>query len=101
MLSNEFIEEMKTKLLEAKSHLEAELSGIHEHTEVGDDLDENATELQMDEVSQNLSESVTSDLEKINIALQKIANGTYGTDIDGNEIGQDRLRAIPWADKAI
>lgn len=101
MLSNEFIEEMKAKLLEEKSHLEAELSGIHEHTEVGDDLDENATELQMDEVNQNLSESVSSDLEKINVALQKIANGTYGTDSDGNEIGEDRLRAIPWADKAI
>lgn len=101
MLSKEFIEEMRTKLLEEKSHLEAELGGIHEHTEVGDDLDENATELQMDEVSQNLSESVNSDLQKINVALQKIDQGTYGTDDEGNEIGEDRLRAIPWADKAI
>lgn len=101
MLSNEFIEEMKSKLLEEKSRLESELGGIKEHTEVGDDLDENATEIQMDEVNQNLSESMNNDLTKINNALQKIEQGTYGTDEDGNEIGEDRLRAIPWADKAI
>lgn len=101
MLSQEFIDEMKAKLLEEKSQLEADLNTIPEHTEVGDDLDENATEIQMDEVSQNLSESASSNLEKINIALQKIEQGTYGIDSDGNEIAEERLRAIPWADKAI
>jgi len=55
----------------------------------------------MDEVNQNLTSRMNDDLEKIEKALQKIENGTYGTDDDGNEIGEDRLRAIPWADKAI
>jgi RNA polymerase-binding transcription factor DksA len=41
------------------------------------------------------------DLEKVEAALNKIANGTYGTDDDGKEISEARLRAIPWADKAI
>lgn len=101
MLSQEFIAEMKERLMAEQARLQAELKGVAEHTEVGDDLDENATEIQMDEVNQNLSENLTSDLAKIARALEKIDNGSYGTDDDGNEIGEDRLRAIPWADKAI
>lgn len=101
MLSQEFIQEMKTKLLEEKAKLKSDVGGLQEHTEVGDDLDENATEIQMDEVNQNLTSRMNDDLEKIEKALQKIENGTYGVDEDGNEIGEDRLRAIPWADKAI
>lgn len=101
MLSQEFIEEMKAKLLTEKSRLETDLAGLSEHTEVGDDSDENATEIQLDEVNQNLTERMSQDLAKINDALLKIENGTYGTDNDGNEISEDRLRAIPWADKAL
>jgi RNA polymerase-binding transcription factor DksA len=101
MLSTEFIDEMKAKLLEEKDRLQTDLDGLANHTEVGDDLDENATELQMDEVNQDVKERMQADLDKIEIALQKIDAGTFGTDADGNEIPEDRLRAIPWADKAI
>lgn len=101
MLSQEFIEEMKSKLLAEKTRLENDLAGLSEHTEVGDDSDENATEVQLDEVNQNLTERMSDDLDKINIALQKIEDGSYGVDADGNQISEDRLRAIPWADKAI
>ena len=101
MLSTEFIDEMKAKLLEEKDRLQTDLDGLANHTEVGDDLDENATELQMDEVNQDVKERMQADLDKIEIALQKIDAGTFGTDDDGNEIPEDRLRVIPWADKAI
>ncbi|HMR55139.1 MAG TPA: hypothetical protein PKD34_00925 [Candidatus Doudnabacteria bacterium] len=101
MLSQEFIQEMKAKLLEEKAKLTSDVGGLSEHTEIGDDLDENATEIQMDEVNQNLTTRMNDDLEKIENALQKIEDGTYGVDADGNEISEDRLRAIPWADKAI
>lgn len=101
MLSSEFIQEMKAKLLEEQTTLKNDLAGLSEHSEVGDDLDENATEVQMDEVNQNQIERMTADLAKIEVALQKIEDGTYGVDSDGVEISEDRLRAIPWADKAI
>ena len=101
MLSQEFIEEMKAKLLAEKEILEKDLLGLSSHTEVGDDLDENATELQMDEVNQDVSERMRSDLVKIETALEKIEAGTYGVAEDGKEISEDRLRVIPWADTAI
>lgn len=101
MLTQEFIDEMKAKLLSEKETLESDLRSYSEHTEVGNDLDENATEMQLDEVSQNLRERMQADLEKVEKALQKIEAGTYGTADDGQEISEDRLRAIPWADSAI
>lgn len=101
MLSQEFIEEMKAKLLAEKEILEKDLLGLNSHTEVGDDLDENATELQMDEVNQDVSERMRADLIKIQTALEKIEAGTYGVAEDGREISEDRLRVIPWADTAI
>ncbi len=101
MLSQEFIQEMKAKLLAEQEILKNDLAGLSQHSEVGDDLDENATELQMDEVNQNQIERMTADLVKVETALEKIEAGTYGVDNDGVEISEDRLRAIPWADKAI
>ena len=101
MPSQQFIDEMKSKLLEAKEHLTTEVHGLKEHTEIGSDMDENATEVQIDDVNLDLTERMNDDLEKIEAALARIEDGTYGTDIDGNEISEDRLRAIPWADTSI
>lgn len=101
MLSQEFIAEMKSALLAHQARLQQELSGLSPHTEVGEDYDENATELQIDEVNQDLIERIKADLEKISIALTRIEAGTYGVDASGNEITEDRLRAIPWADTSI
>lgn len=101
MLSQEFIQEMKAKLLAEQEILKNDLAGLSQHSEVGDDLDENATELQIDEVNQNQIERMTADLAKVETALDKIEAGTYGVDNDGVEISEERLRAIPWADKAI
>lgn len=101
MLSQEFIDEMKTMLLAEKQRLSAELSDTPEHIELGREYDENAQEVERDEVSADLRERISGDLEKIEKALGKIEAGTYGTDNDGNEISEERLRVIPWADQAI
>lgn len=92
---------MKAKLLDAKTKLEQDLSGLMPHTEMGDDMDENAEEIEVDEVNRELIVRMTADLEKIKIALQKVEAGTYGTDAEGQEISEERLRALPWADKAL
>ena len=101
MLRKEFIDEMKEALEAKKVELTGELAGLSSHTELGQDSEENAQEIQLDEISQDVMAVLTSDLAKIEIALQKITEGTYGTDDDGKEIGEARLRVIPWADKAI
>ena len=100
-LSSGFIEEMKQKLLEEQTRLQSELGGLAEHTDVGDDEDENATEVEIDDVNRDLRAHMEADLEKIEQALLKIEAGSYGIDKDGKEISEARLRAIPWADKAI
>lgn len=101
MLSQDFIAKMKTRLEDEKATLLNDLSGLQEHTEVGPEMDENATEVQIDDVNKDLIARMQSDLEKIEKALRKIEDGTYGTDDDGNEISEARLEAMPWADKAL
>jgi RNA polymerase-binding transcription factor DksA len=101
MLNQEFIEEMKAKLLSEKERFTTELSGLSAHTEVGEDFDENATEVQMDDLNSDLRNRMEGDLAKIEKALAKIDDGTYGTDDEGKEISEERLRVIPWADQAI
>ncbi len=101
MLSPQFIEEMRTMLLEEKKRLTEDTAGLPSHTEVGDDYDENATEVQLDDVNRDITGRMHEDLIKIDAALAKIENGTYGTDDEGHEISEDRLRVLPWADKAL
>ncbi len=101
MLSQEFIDEMKSKLEEEKIRLSGELAGTPAHTEIGVGYDENAQEVEQDDVNADLRLRVQSDLEKIEKALSKIEDGTYGTDDEGKEISEERLRVIPWADQAI
>lgn len=101
MLSQTFIDEMKQKLLQAKQKLQNDLAELKPHEELGADTDSSAQEVEDDEVSQDLIAKIKSDLEKINKALAKIENGTYGTDDSGKEITEERLRVLPWADKAL
>ncbi len=102
MLSQQFIDEMKTKLLAEKERLNTDLAGAPAHTELGeDDYDINAQEVELDDVNADVRTRVQSDLENIDKALAKIEAGTYGTDDEGNEISEQRLRALPWADKEV
>lgn len=101
MLTQDFIDEMKIKLLAEKERLTKDDAGLSEHTELGREYDENAQEVELDDVNTDIKSHMKADLEKIEKALAKIEDGTYGTDDNGNEISEERLRAIPWADVAI
>lgn len=100
-LSQEFIDEMKQTLLKEKNKLQGDLTEAPEHTELGDDLDSQVQELESDEVNQDVDVAVKEDLDKVNKALAKIEDGTYGLDDEGIVIPEDRLRVMPWADKAL
>lgn len=101
MLSQEFVKEMQAKLVQAKSKLETDLAGLSKHEELGSDMDSSAQEVEGDEVSRDMIATFEADIKKIDKALEKIQAGTYGTDDEGKEISEERLRALPWADKAI
>lgn len=100
-LSQGFIQEMKKRLLKEQARLQQELAGLRMHTEVGTQTDENAEEVELDEVNQNLIGRIKTDLEKISFALRKIEEGTYGIDDQGRSIVKERLEVLPWADKSI
>jgi RNA polymerase-binding transcription factor DksA len=101
MHSKEFIASMKAKLEGQKAKLEEDLKNHSKHTEMGTDQGENAEEVELDEVNSDVRATFKADLEKIDKALAKIENGTYGIDDDGKEISEERLMALPWADKAL
>lgn len=101
MYTQNFINEMKTLLLQKKQEFENELKNLSEHTELGSDVDSQIQEAETDELNKDLILTLKKDLEKIDTALDKIKNGTYGIDSNGNKIAEDRLRILPWADKAI
>jgi RNA polymerase-binding transcription factor DksA len=101
MHSQTFIDEMKQKLLESKREFEEELRGLKPHTEMGDEADENASEIGVDEASQGVITRIESDLKKIDAALERIKAGTYGVDEEGSQIPEERLRVLPWAEKGV
>ena len=101
MLPQPFIDEMKQLLLKKKQQLEEDLAGLSSHTELGDTDEANADEIGVDEASQDVIAVMQADIAKINKALTKISAGTYGVGDDGKEIPEARLRAMPWAEKAI
>ncbi len=66
--------------------------------EVGREEGENASEVE--NYANDLGETnvLEERLNKVNAALQKIKDGTYGMCSGGDEIEEDRLRAVPEAD---
>ena len=98
MPSQEFVQKMKERLIEEKERLNEELAGLQEHTEMGDEEDENASEVEIDVVNHDIADTIKADLDKIDAALKRIEDGTYGVDAEGKEISESRLEVLPWAD---
>jgi RNA polymerase-binding transcription factor DksA len=66
--------------------------------ELGNEEGENASEVE--QYANDLGETTALEqrLKLIDAALEKISNGTYGQCKFGDEIEEDRLRAVPEAD---
>jgi RNA polymerase-binding transcription factor DksA len=98
------LEEEKARLLHAVGFLERENPGsisdeLGELAEGGTDnhLADTATGMYDRELDEGLEEGARDTLAEIDAALQRIADGTYGTcEVCGKPIGADRLNAIPW-----
>jgi len=110
-MDKKLIEELKEKLESQKKSLQKELESFanedktlkhnwdarYPNREDGD-KDEEADEVQEYDNALSLEHSLELKLRDVNVALEKIENGTYGVcEKCGKKIGEDRLLVCPEA----
>jgi len=112
-LDKNTLEELKTKLQREKTRIESELAQFAKPTgipgdyetkfeNIGTDIDENASEVEQYADNLALENTLEKELSKINKALEKIANHTYGLCQNcGEEIDIKRLKVYPAAQNCI
>ena len=110
-MEKKLIEELKVKLELQKSSIQKELESFATEdpnlkhnwdakfpNREDSDKDEKADEVQEYDNNLSLEYSLELKLKDVNMALEKIAGGTYGVcENCGKEIGEDRLLACPEA----
>ena len=103
MSRSEFVEKMRQTLVNRRDAIMRTLSGelsqfsISGEREVGDVLDA-ALDADYGAINANLAEVESRELAKIENALNRIENGTYGVcQSCGKRIPQVRLKAVPYA----
>ncbi|MBI4122403.1 MAG: hypothetical protein HY462_00220 [Parcubacteria group bacterium] len=109
-----FIASQRLKLEEERKRLEGELlrrgkrvrAGSADFTpayqDYGTDEDSNAAEYAQHETDLSVEEELEEELARVNAALERIKQGTYGLDVATQEpIGKKRLEAYPAAETAI
>ena len=109
MLEKKNIQEFKQKLLDEKQRLEGELAklarkeGSEEYEAKFEDLgrseEDNAEEVENYAANLSITETLESNLQDVNDALERMEKGTYGTceKCNQKEIKIARLNAYPAA----
>ena len=90
--------EIRLKLTERHAQLSERLSKIESHLRSpgAKDSQEQAAELENDEVLEHLDETERTEIQEIRDALSRIDSGTYGRcTACGEAIPQKRLEALP------
>jgi RNA polymerase-binding transcription factor DksA len=98
------LDEIKRQLEERLGQLSARAAEIEGElrTPRSADWEEQATEVEGDEVAGALEGTLLSEIEEIESALKRIAEGTYGECATcGREIGEKRMEALPFAVQCI
>ncbi|MGE5297831.1 MAG: TraR/DksA family transcriptional regulator [Acidobacteriaceae bacterium] len=111
-MNQELIEENKKKLLaedlrlrkilghEGKYDGKQEFPGEYKPTfpELGSEEGDNASEVEVYETNLAVTQDLEARLTKVMSALERIKNGTYGKCKMGDDIEEERLKAVPEAD---
>lgn len=117
----QLLAECKQKLLDLQMELEKDLATVADpdtgdhvvgdfaakypdfgHENYLDPGSDTVDELQEFQVNMSITEQIEDHLKKVRAALQRMEDGTYGTDINtGEEISIERLRVNPAAETAI
>lgn len=93
-------ESLKAQLEERRAQMQARLSSIKKDVtqEHSGDSAEQAQERENDEVVDAIGNETRQSLHDIQVALDKIAEGTYGEcEKCGRDIGEARLQVLPEA----
>lgn len=109
-MDKQFIEERKKDLLDRKESLKKQLSTFAKKSEIneedfntkwtdfGEKDDDNISEVEIFERDLNLEETLEFSIDKINKALKKIEEGTYGIcEKCEKPIEEGRLKVFPSA----
>lgn len=97
-------EELKTELEERLAVMQARLASIKKDVTQGHSGDsaEQAQERENDEVVDAIGNETKQSLHAIQVALDRIADGSYGEcEGCGEGIGEARLRAVPEATRCV
>jgi RNA polymerase-binding protein DksA len=92
--------EIKTQLLAKQKELSDRIKATQatEGHEVKEGLDSNAQLWEVSEVRDGLDDEASQELNQVNDALARLGAGEYGfCKSCGNEIGEMRLEALPYA----
>ena len=92
------IETRKAQLEERLAELKARIARIEDELEqpVSERFAEQATEREEDEVLEDLGAAGAREVRMIEAALDRIANGSYGTCVRcGDPIAEERLNVVP------
>jgi RNA polymerase-binding transcription factor DksA len=114
-MNQQFIDECKQKLLMEQKRLknllgheghkdkQQEFPGGYkpDYPEVGHEEGENASEVEQFEENLAVSHDLETNLKKVEAALKRIQEGTFGKCVEGDDIEEERLSVIPEAETCI
>lgn len=96
----ENVKTYKKRLLDRLAELEGRLTGIEAELDepMDQDVEERATEREGDEVLESLGNAGLAEIRKLQAALNRVEDGTYGECLKcGKDILPERLDVVPHA----
>ena len=106
-MDRETYKELRQRLIEKRDAIHSRLRKMKDDIQQADgplekDPEDQAIELENDEVLDRLEPQQRRELSDVLAALERMEEETYGDCVDcGDAIGLDRLEAIPWARRCI
>ena len=96
-------EHARARLAEEKARIEAELKEhVSRAADEPEDSGDQANELEQASTDSALREDLRQTLEAIERAEARLEEGSYGVSVvSGDPIPDERLEAIPWADRNV
>lgn len=114
-MNEQLLQENKEKLLTEQTKLRTMLEGMGKFDgkgefpgdykpnfpQFGDEEGEDANEVEVYDQNIGVTRDLEQRLSNVEAALKRIEEGTYGKCVEGDEIEEGRLRAVPEADRCM
>lgn len=94
------LEELRRTLMGRLGRISADMK--KQKGDEAKEFEEAAQEAENDEVLERLDAQGRNELQRVELALQRMGTGSYGVCVDcGDDIQLARLKAIPWATRCV